>query len=53
MILVLVIMLGITGLVAHDVECAPSAVSTTVASPPMTLGVKCAYDDLPTAKEPK
>ncbi len=53
MILVLAIMLGITGLVAHDVECVPSAVPTTVASPPMTMGVKCNYDDVPTAKEIK
>ena len=51
MIIVLVIMLGITELVAHDTTCEPSAVPTMVASPPMTLGVKCNYDDVPTRKE--
>ena len=51
MILVLVIMLGITGAIAHETTCAPAAVPTMVASPPLTLGLKCNYDDLQTRKE--
>ena len=46
MILVLVLMLGITDAIAHETACEPAAVPTFVASPPITLGVKCSYSDI-------